>query len=67
MVKIYDLREKPLYSLVIEGTPIKVKRFNEKLIIYLDTGYRIELSARTLDLIKTILQETDEKTWGTMP
>ena len=58
-VEIYDLREKPPYSLIIEGTPIKVKKFGAELIIHLDTGYEIHLSAHTLDLIRTALQPNE--------
>ena len=60
-VKIYDLREKPLYSLIIEGTPIKVEKFGDELIIHLDTGYKIHLSAYTLNLIKTALQPNERE------
>ena len=60
-VKIYDLRERLPYSLIIEGTPIKVEKFGDELIINLDTGYRIELSAYTLDLIRTALQPNEKE------
>ena len=58
-VRVYDLRKMGSASLIIEGFPIKVEKFSDGLIINLDTGYEIHLSAYTLDLIRTALQPNE--------